>query len=52
MALLNQLRSDGHEVTAPFNEAVALRSALRRSLGSLELISTTAIGAMLRRVDD
>jgi len=38
MALLNQLRSEGHDVTAPFDEAVAMRSILANADKCIEEI--------------
>lgn len=30
-ALLNELRSDGHDISAPWDEAVAMREAVQRA---------------------
>lgn len=43
MALLNQLRSEGHEVTAPFDEALALRKALINAGKALNDIQMQAL---------
>lgn len=43
MALLNQMRSEGHEVTAPFDEALALRKALSKAARALDDIHTLAL---------
>jgi len=45
MALLNQMRSEGHEVTAPFDEALALRKALSKAARALDDIHTLALAA-------
>lgn len=44
-ALLNQMRSDGHDVTAPLDEALALRAALQQTAQVLEEIQMTALKA-------
>lgn len=48
MALLNQLRSDGFDVTAPFDEAVAMRSVLQQAYRDIEAMSTLAIKARFK----
>lgn len=48
-ALLNQLRSDGHEVTASFDEAVAMRTALQQAHNDIEAMGTLAIKARFKR---
>ena len=45
MALLNQMRSEGHEVTAPFDEALAMRKALIKAARALNDIQTQALAA-------
>jgi len=45
MALLNQMRSEGHEVTAPFDEALAMRKALIKAARALNDIQTQALKA-------
>jgi len=49
MALLNRLRADGHEITAPFDEAVAMRTALIQANDDIDAISTLAIKAQFHR---
>jgi hypothetical protein len=44
-ALLNQMRSDGHDVTAPLDEAMALRAAVQQTGTALENIQTMALKA-------
>lgn len=51
MALLNQMRSEGHEVTAPFDEALALRKALIKSGKVLDDIQTQALMARHRSAE-
>lgn len=51
MSLLNQLRSEGHEVTAAFDEAVAMRAALQQANQALDDISTLALKARIGRVE-
>lgn len=48
MGLLNQLRSEGHEVTAPFDEALAMRNAVIKTEQVLDEISTLAIRAQYK----
>lgn len=48
-ALLNQLRSEGHEVSAPLAEATALREAVRHADKVLNDIHLCAIRARARR---
>jgi len=45
MALLNQMRSEGHEVTAPFDEALAMRKALIKAKKALDDIQTRVLNA-------
>lgn len=45
LALLNQLRSEGHEVTAPLEEATAMREGLRVADTALKEISLDALKA-------
>lgn len=52
MALLNQMRSEGHEVTAPFDEALALRKALIKSGKVLDDIQTQALLARHRSAEE
>lgn len=48
MALLNQLRSEGFDVSAPFDEAVAMRSVLQQADRDLEAMSSLALKARFR----
>lgn len=52
MALLNQLRSDGHEVTAAFDEAVAMRTALIQADKDIEEIGGLTLKARFKRCDE
>lgn len=52
LALLNQLRSEGHDVSGPLDEAVALRNALRIADTALEEISTLAIQGRFTPAED
>lgn len=52
LALLNQLRSEGHDVSGPLDEAVALRNALRIADTALEEISTLAIRGRFTTAED
>ena len=49
MALLNQLRSEGHEVTAPFDEAAAMRMALIQADKDIEAMGALALKARFKR---
>ncbi|MDP3322655.1 MAG: BRO family protein [Hydrogenophaga sp.] len=51
MALLNQMRSEGHEVTAPFDEAVAMRTALQKAEAAFEAISDCALRGRLKTLE-
>lgn len=46
-ALLNQLRSEGHDISGAFDEAVALRTAAQQANQTLEQIGTLALEARL-----
>lgn len=48
MALLNQLRSEGHHIEAAFDEAVAMRSVIQQADKTIEEISTLAMKARFR----
>ena len=51
MSLLNQLRSDGHDITAPLDEAVAMRAAMQQTdkvLDEIRLIALKAKSGRLR----
>lgn len=52
LALLNQLRSEGHDVSGPLDEAIALRNALRIADSTLEEISTLAIRGRFKSAED
>lgn len=43
LALLNQLRNDGHDITAPLDEALALRAGLKKAVQTLEDIHSQAL---------
>lgn len=43
LALLNQLRNDGHDITAPLDEAMALRAGLKKTVLTLEDIHIQAL---------
>lgn len=51
LALLNQLRSEGHEIAAAFDEAVAMRAALQQANQVLDDISTLALKARVGSVE-
>lgn len=51
MALLNQMRSEGHEVTAPFDEALAMRNAVIKTEHVLDEISSMAMKAQFRSAE-
>lgn len=51
MALLNQLRSEGHNVTAPFDEAVAMRTALIQAEMDIENIGMLSLKARFKRCE-
>lgn len=51
LALLNQLRSEGHDVSGPLDEAIALRNALRIADSALDEISTRAIRCRFNSVE-
>lgn len=48
MALLNQLRSEGFDVSAPFDEAVAMRTVLQQADRDLEAMSSLALKARFK----
>lgn len=52
MSLLNQLRSEGHEVTGAFDEAVAMRTALMQVENDIESIGTLALKARFKRCEE
>lgn len=52
LALLNQLRSEGHDVSGPLDEAIALRNALRIADSTLEEIGTLAIRGRFTSAED
>ena len=45
MALLNQIRSEGHDIAAPFEEAVAMRAAIQQADAAFEQIRGLTITA-------
>lgn len=52
LALLNQLRSEGHDVSGPLDEAIALRNSLRIANAALEEIGTLAIRGRFTSAED
>lgn len=50
MALLNQLRSDDHDVSAPLDEAIAMRTILQQVAKDIEEIRSITLNATCRRV--
>lgn len=52
LALLNQLRSEGHDVSGALDEAIALRNALRIADAALEEIGTIAIRGRFKSAED
>jgi anti-repressor protein len=44
-SLLNDMRTDGHEISAPWAEATAMREAIQRADKAMEQITTLAFGA-------
>ncbi len=50
MSLLNQLRSEGHDITAPFEEAVAMRTAMQQTDKVLDEIRLIALKAKSGRL--
>ena len=50
MSLLNQLRSEGYDITAPFEEAVAMRSAMQQTDKVLDEIRLIALKAKSGRL--
>jgi prophage antirepressor-like protein len=50
MSLLNQLGSDGHDITAPFEEAVAMRAAMQQTNKVLDEIRLIALKAKSGRL--
>lgn len=52
LALLNHLRSEGHDVSGPLDEAIALRNALRIADSTLEEIGTLAIRGRFTSAED
>ncbi len=46
--LLNELRADGHDVSAPWDEAIAMRDAIIAANNALEEIYMTAIEATVK----
>ncbi len=48
MHLLNELRTDGHDVSAPWDEAIAMRDAIIAANNTLEEIYMTAIEATVK----
>lgn len=50
MALLNQLRSDGYDVSAPLDEAIAMRTLLQQVAKDIEEIRSITLNATCRRV--
>lgn len=51
LALLNQLRSEGHDITAPFDEAVAMRTALQHADKDVQAVIDLALKARFRSVE-
>lgn len=50
MSLLNQLRSEGHDVSAPLDEAIAMRMAMRQTNKVLDEIRMIALKAKSGRL--
>jgi prophage antirepressor-like protein len=50
MSLLNQLRNDGHDITAPLDEAVAMRTAMQQTDKVLDEIRLIALKAKSGRL--
>jgi prophage antirepressor-like protein len=50
MSLLNQLRSDGHDISAPLDEAVAMRAAMQQTDKVLDEIRLIALKAKSGRL--
>ncbi|CAH1906195.1 Bro-N domain-containing protein [Candidatus Nitrotoga sp. HW29] len=50
MSLLNQMHSEGHDITAPFEEAVAMRTAMQQTDKVLDEIRLIALKAKSRRL--
>lgn len=50
MSLLNQLRGEGYDITAPFEEAVALRAAMQQTDKALDEIRLIALKAKSGRL--
>ena len=50
MSLLNQLCSEGHDITAPLEEAVAMRVAMQQTDKVLDEIRLIALTAKSRRL--
>lgn len=48
--LLNELRADGHDVSAPWDEAIAMRDAIIAANNALEEIYMTAIEATVNQL--
>jgi hypothetical protein len=50
-ALLNQIRSEGHDIAAAFDEAVAMRTALQQADKAMEELGSLALKGRFRAAE-